>query len=97
MDIPAMYELMLDVVSRIPSQELFAMDDEAYFLSHMEEHGEIYGAYVDGRLAAYSVLAFPGQSASNLGTELGVPSDELNRVAVLDSTVVHESVRGVGL
>ncbi len=89
--------LMIDVVSRLPSQDLFAMDDEEYIHEHIEEKGEIYGAYLDGNLAAYSVLAFPGMSESNLGRAFGVPEKELPRVAVLDSTVVHESVRGLGL
>jgi RimJ/RimL family protein N-acetyltransferase len=43
------------------------------------------------------VLAFPGLGSKNLGREFGVPEAELVRVAVLDATVVHESVRGQGL
>ncbi|MCR2803518.1 GNAT family N-acetyltransferase [Paenibacillus soyae] len=73
------------------------MDDEAYFHEHVEEKGEIYGAFRQGDLVAYSVLAFPGRTDSNLGFESGVPDGELHRVAVLDSTVVHESARGLGL
>lgn len=97
MDVNQIRVLMTDVISRLSSQELFAMDDEAYFLKHMEGKGEIYGAFYNDALVAYSVLAFPGKSESNLGIELGVPEVELTRIAVLDSTVVHESARGLGL
>ncbi|WP_127534733.1 GNAT family N-acetyltransferase [Paenibacillus kobensis] len=96
-EVPAVYALMEDVVSRIPSKSLFATDEEAYFYAHVEELGEIYGAFQDGRLVAYSVLSFPGLRDWNLGSEFGVPKDELTKVAVLEATVVHESVRGLGL
>lgn len=89
--------LMLEVISRLPFQDLFAMNDEDYFLELIDGKGEIYGAFNNGKLVAYSVLAFPGVSEINLGTEFGVPEKELPFVAVLDSTVVHESVRGLGL
>ncbi|BBI34496.1 GNAT family N-acetyltransferase [Cohnella abietis] len=89
--------LMVDVVSRLPSQDLFAMDDEQYLYTHIQEKGEIYGAYLNGELVAYSVLAFPGLSESNLGREFGVPEEELPYVASLDATIVHESARGLGL
>ncbi|WP_274654644.1 GNAT family N-acetyltransferase [Paenibacillus humicola] len=88
---------MMDVISRISSQDLFAMDDEEYIDEHIEEKGEIYGAFLNGIFVAYSVLAFPGMSERNLGREFGVPEKELSKVAVLDSTVVHESARGLGL
>lgn len=96
-DVKRIRKLMENVISRLPAQELFAMDDEAYFHDHIEEKGEIYGAFLDGELVAYSVLAYPGISEKNLGREFGVPEHELPYVAVLDSTVVHESVRGRGL
>ncbi|CAM4246648.1 GNAT family N-acetyltransferase [Paenibacillus alkaliterrae] len=96
-DVANIGALMMDVISRLPSQELFATDDEDYMHAHFEDKGEIYGAYLNGKLVAYSVLAFPGRSEGNLGREFGVSEEQLPYVAVLDSTVVHESVRGMGL
>lgn len=89
--------LMTEVISRLPDQELFAMDDEAYLHAHIQEKGEIHGAFDEGRLVAYCVLAYPGSVEGNLGREFGVPEEELPYVGVLDSTVIHESVRGLGL
>ena len=89
--------LMVDVMSRLVSQDLFAMDDEDYLHTYVLENGEIYGAYLNGSLVAYSVLTFPKQSENNLGREFGVPEKELSFVAFLEATVVHESVRGRGL
>jgi GNAT superfamily N-acetyltransferase len=89
--------LMVDVISRLPFQDLFEMDDEDYFIELIYGKGEVYGAFTNGKLVAYSVLAFPGISESNLGAKFGVPETELPFVAVLDSTVVHEAVRGIGL
>ncbi|WP_248924044.1 GNAT family N-acetyltransferase [Paenibacillus hamazuiensis] len=96
-EVPDIRTLMVDVVSRLPSQEHFAMDDEDYLHAHVEVQGEIYGVYLGEKLVAYSVLAFPGAGDSNLGREFGVPEHELPYVATLDATVVHESVRGLGL
>lgn len=74
-DVKRIRKLMDDVISRLPAQELFAMDDEAYFHEHIEEKGEIYGAFLDGELVAYSVLAFPGISEKNLGRETAHPDN----------------------
>jgi GNAT superfamily N-acetyltransferase len=90
-------KLMVDVVSRLPSHTFFSKNDEDYLHAHVENQGEIYGAYLDGRLVAYTVITFPGLEASNLGREFGVPEADLPRVASLDATVVHESARGQGL
>lgn len=89
--------LMNDVISRLPSQDLFAMDDEEYFHSHIQDMGAIFGAYLEKKLVAYSVLSFPGFSEYNLGREFGIVESNFPYVAALDSTVVHESVRGLGL
>ncbi|UVI29323.1 GNAT family N-acetyltransferase [Paenibacillus spongiae] len=73
------------------------MDDEDYFHTYVLENGEIYGAYRDRKLSAYTFLTYPKLSESNLGREFGVPEEELSQVAFLEGTVVHESVRGLGL
>lgn len=96
-EVPQVFALMKDVVARMPSKSLFAADDEAYLYAHVEELGEVYGAFEGDNLVAYSVLSYPGHQEWNLGSEFGVPKAELDKVAVLDATVVHESARGRGL
>ncbi|MFC5452840.1 GNAT family N-acetyltransferase [Paenibacillus aestuarii] len=96
-DVPLVRALMLDVISRLPEPDHFAMDDEPYLHHHVEEQGEIFGAFLHDQLVAYSVLAFPGTSEKNLAREFGVPEEELPYVGVLDATVVHETARGRGL
>ncbi|MFX3631263.1 MAG: N-acetyltransferase family protein [Candidatus Pristimantibacillus sp.] len=97
LDLQEILSLMIDIIARLPFQDFFAMDDEDYLLELINGKGEVYGAFNNGELVAYSVLAFPGVSESNLGTEFGLLEKELPFVAALDSTVVHESVRGLGL
>ncbi|WP_042162443.1 hypothetical protein [Paenibacillus gorillae] len=96
-EVPFIYELMLGVISRLPDAAMFASDNEAYFHKVIQLNGEIYGAYEEEKLRAYSVLAYAGATESNIGKEFGVPEEELTRVWTLDSTIVHESVRGRGL
>lgn len=95
-DVPKVQALMVDVVSRLPST-LYSMDRLEGLYEKVEQKGEMYGAYQGDTLVAYTVLAFPGLSASNLGREFGVPEAELPRVASLEGTIVHESARGQGL
>ena len=71
-DLVNVIRLMNDVISRLPSQDLFAMDDEDYFREIFDGNGEVYGAFKNGSLVAFSVLAFPGGNEGNLGTEFGV-------------------------
>ncbi|WP_244208894.1 GNAT family N-acetyltransferase [Paenibacillus ferrarius] len=96
-DIPQVQALMIDVVSRLPSSSLYSMDRIEAMYEYVEEKGEIYGAYQDEKLVAYTVLAFPGLSDSNLGREFGVPDEDLTRVGSLEGSIVHETVRGRGL
>lgn len=96
-DVPQVQTLLMDVVSRLPSDALYSTDRLEALYEYVEQKGEMYGVYQGDTLVAYTVIAFPGFSASNLGREFGVPEEELPRVASLEGTIVHESVRGQGL
>ncbi|MBP1966810.1 GNAT family N-acetyltransferase [Paenibacillus aceris] len=96
-DVPQVQALLMDVVSRLPSDALYSTDRLEALYEYVEQKGEMYGVYQGDALVAYTVIAFPGFSASNLGREFGVPEAELPRVASLEGTIVHESVRGQGL
>jgi len=88
---------MNDILSRLANPSHYASDDEAYLHALVAGRGEMYGAYHEHKLAAFSAVVFPGVGIDNLGREFGVPEQELLRVAALDGTVVHESARGHGL
>ncbi|MDD9271372.1 GNAT family N-acetyltransferase [Paenibacillus sp. GCM10023248] len=96
-DVPQVQALMLEVCSRLPSDALYSMDRLEALYEYVEEKGEMYGVFQGEALVAYTVLAFPGHGAGNLGREFGVPEAELPKVASLEGTIVHESVRGSGL
>lgn len=96
-DLPAIMKLMGEVVARLPSQALFAMDDEAYLREKIADKGEIYGVYNTNRLQAYSVLSWGGSHEQLLAGECGLPERDHPLTAMLDGTVVHESHRGLGL
>lgn len=96
-DIPQVQALMMDVVSRLPSDALYSMDRLEALYEYVQDKGEMYGTFQGEKLVAYTVIAFPGLSANNLGREFGVPEADLPRVASLEGSIVHESVRGQGL
>jgi len=96
-DIPEVMAVMEDVTARLPDPEHYVRDDEDYFRTYVLDSGVIYGAYLAGKLVAYAVLTYPKRSPHNLGREFGIAESELERVACLEGTIVHESVRGRGL
>ncbi|BFT75109.1 hypothetical protein PAENIP36_65510 [Paenibacillus sp. P36] len=96
-DVPQVQALLMDVVSRLPSSAYYSTDRLEALYEYVEQKGEMYGAFQGDTLVAYTVIAFPGLSAGNLGREFGVPEAELPRVASLEGSIVHESVRGQGL
>jgi len=96
-ELPDVIALMNDVTARLTDPGYYARDDEQYFRTYVLPNGMIYGAYLAERLVAYSVLTYPKRSERNLGREFGIAETELDRVACLEGTIVHESVRGTGL
>ena len=48
-------------------------------------------------LIAYSIIRIPGNGEDNLGRDIGLPQEELGKVAHLQATVVHPLFRGNGL
>ncbi|MFD0710442.1 GNAT family N-acetyltransferase [Paenibacillus sp. GCM10027626] len=95
--VEAVCSFIEDVASRLPDRVLYAGDDANYLHALISHRGEMYGAFMNERLVAYSAIIFPGIGENNLGASFGVPQHELLRVASLDGTVVHESARGNGL
>ncbi|MFF2481117.1 GNAT family N-acetyltransferase [Paenibacillus sp. NPDC058071] len=98
-DIPEIVALTREVATRMPEPSHFVSTDEECLVNYLhDEVGVITGACDEqGRIAAYTILTFPGRSEDNLGRELGISEDELPLVASLDTTIVHEDARGQGL
>jgi ribosomal protein S18 acetylase RimI-like enzyme len=81
----------------LPSPEIFRLHDEDYFSRLFRLERSVIGVIVDGSLIAYSLIYIPGKGGENLGRDVGLPEEELERVAHLQAAVVHPAYRGNGL
>lgn len=92
-----MMNLQEIIVHDLGDPELFHSDSIHFMRDHICKRGRIIGVISEKRLIAYRILAFPGNDPDNLGIDLKLPKKELNKVAHLESFVVHPAYRGNSL
>jgi GNAT superfamily N-acetyltransferase len=64
----------------------------------MKNGAKIIGVFnKTGEIIAYRYIGFPGYSEKNLGNDINMASNELSKVAHLETTVVHPDYRGNSL
>lgn len=95
-DIPDILQLMRTVKEAMPQKEWFVDDNEDYLHYLLNGHGFILLAKAEAtqRLAAFSMVKFPGLSEDNLGFHLGFSEKQLLQCVHMDSCVVHPDFRG---
>lgn len=82
------------IMNSLTDPTLFYPDTFEFYKKEAESEGKLIGVYHEGALAAYSLLSVPGDDESNLGYDLGIPAEELPKVAHMEMTVVHPVFRG---
>lgn len=85
------------IVKELDDPELFHPDSIHFIRDRIQKRGRIIGITSENRLIAYRILSFPGSDRDNLGIDLGLPENELHRVAHLEFFVVHPEYRGDAL
>jgi hypothetical protein len=85
------------IVQELDDPELFHPGTIQFIEEHIQKRGRIIAAFSGDILIAYRVLSFPGTNHDNLGIDLGLPKNELQRVAHLEFFVVHPDFRGNAL
>jgi ribosomal protein S18 acetylase RimI-like enzyme len=81
----------------LPSPEIFRLHDADYFKGLFKSERSVIGVIAEGSLIAYSLIYIPGKEGENLGRDVGLPEEELERLAHLQAAVVHPAYRGNGL
>ena len=77
--------------------ETYVMDSKEFLLNEILPQGKgfMIGVFSEGSLIALRTISFPApDSEYNLAAELDIPKNELNKVAVLEATIVHPDYRG---
>ncbi|MDF2545464.1 MAG: hypothetical protein K0R93_362 [Anaerosolibacter sp.] len=82
----------------------YVENKETYHPNTLEENydildagGHILGVYFKSQLVAFRIIDTPGLGDRNLGKDLNFSEEELWKVSIFDSTVVHPDFRGHGL
>jgi ribosomal protein S18 acetylase RimI-like enzyme len=85
------------IIQNLSDKEIFRTHSPDYFIDHFKVENSVIGVFADDGLIAYNVLYFPGANEDNFGTDIGLPSDELNKVVHLETVAVHPAFRGNSL
>jgi len=86
-----------DIVAHsLNDKELFVSDSRDFIMEQVLKpgRGKAIGIFVKNQLIAYRTVAFPGKTEWNLGRDLGIAEEELDKVAHLEATAVHPEYRG---
>lgn len=95
-DAAAFYTLQNEVRAAMPRPELFVPDTLENITRYLKNDLCI-GAWDGGRLAAYFILRYCGQSEHNYAAFMDIPQAEWDNWANADSAVVHPDYQGNGL
>jgi len=94
LDMMALQEI---IVQNLSDKEIFRTHTPDYFRDHFKVENSVIGIFTDDGLIAYNVLYFPGVDGDNFGTDIALPSDELDKVVHLETVAVHPAFRGNSL
>lgn len=93
-----MMALQQHVYDLLPNKEVLVMDKPHEIESGIESGGMVIGVCNgSGDLVAYRYIAVPGSRPGNMGYDLNFDKGIMNRVAHLETTVVHPNYRGNNL
>lgn len=95
----AIAEVIQQVWEQLPRKDWFVADDAEY-IDHILHTGKgiAYMAMTDaGSLAGVFIVTFPKSDEENLGRDIGLPEEEWNGVAHMDSVAILPEYRGHNL
>lgn len=94
-DIEAIDQMMQEVYERLENKALFVPSDLEYIKAHIETEGFMVLAYDPKvKMAGNFMVRYPMEAEDNLGRDIGLPKEELLRVAHMESAVVLPEYRG---
>jgi len=85
------------VVSTLHEIEIFMPHDEEYLSRIFQTELSVLGVLAEEKLAAYSIIRYPGMGKDNLGRDLNLAEEDLKKLAHLQAIAVHPHFRGFGL
>lgn len=97
-DVEEIHRVMHAAASALPDPLFYFVDSVDFIHAHVSREGFIVVALEGaGNVAGFQVVRIPGRSPDNLGHEIGLPDEELLRVAHMESAAVLPVHWGKGL
>ena len=96
-DLDALYALHDKVVRNVDHPHMFRADTRAFMAKQLDRRGRTVGAFVGEAIVAYAAISFPDADPDNLGRDLPLTAQQLDRVADYDGSAVDPTYRGNGL
>ena len=94
-DVEAINAIMRFTAENIPNRDWFYDDDIDFIRRHINgEEGYTLKYTVDGVIAGFLIIYYPGSAEDNLGREMDLSDEELQYVAHMESTCVLPQYRG---
>lgn len=99
-DVDRIYELMKKVYEQLEDKSIYVCDDREFVLAHIKAEGFIVIACDEcnekNSIAGCLIVRYPEES-DNLGYDIELPENKLKEVVHMESAVVAEKYRGMGL
>lgn len=93
-ELPQLVALQDAVYRDLPNKDLFRPVSMERHALYLRRRGRSAGAFLDGRLIAYSAVQFPVPYEENQGREIGFPEAALASVCQMEGIVVDPEFRG---
>lgn len=96
-DVKAIHAMMKTAEESVEHPDYFCADNREFIEQHITSEGFTLLWEEDGVPGAFLIVRIPGKAADNLGIDLELPSDRLDYVAHMETTVVSLPFRGRGI
>ena len=94
-DVETLDRIMQFTTQNLPNRDWFFDDDIDFIRRHINsDSGYTLKYMVDGEIAGFLIIRYPGSDEDNLGCYLDLPDDQLAYVAHMESTCVLPQYRG---
>ncbi len=97
-DAEEIHSLMLQVYNNLGDKSIYVCDDLDYVRSCLSGGGfGVVACNKEKKIVGSFIMRYPGDSADNLGRDIGLPEEELCKVVHMESAVVLPEYRGNGI
>lgn len=94
LDLKRIMEIMNTVQNSIKQKEWFVPDNEEYVYRHLSHDGFIIVAEREDKICGFFLVHIPGKGHENMGYDINLPPNKLEKVAHMDSVAILPEFRG---